>query len=90
MFSLKYSKRFKRDLKLYGNDPEVLKDLELVLDLLIKGESLKEKYKNHNLRGEFKSCSKCHIRPDLLLVYKIEKDKLLILLLRLVSHSDIF
>lgn len=90
MYHLKYSKRFKKDLKLYRNDSDILDDLELVLDTLAKGSSLEEKYRNHYLRGEFKDCCKCHLRPDLLLVYKIEKKNLLILLLRIGSHLDLF
>ena len=90
MFVLKYSSRFKKDLKLYKNNQAVLIELEKILDALIKGEKLPLKNYNHRLVGEFKDCFECHIKPDILLVYKIEKLEVTILLLRIGSHSEIF
>ncbi|MFA5310365.1 MAG: type II toxin-antitoxin system YafQ family toxin [Candidatus Paceibacterota bacterium] len=90
MFILKYSSRFKKDLKNYKHNKSVLIELEKVLDVLIKGSELPIKNVNHRLSGEFRDCFECHIRPDILLVYKIEKTEITILLLRIGSHSDIF
>lgn len=90
MFSLKYSRRFKKDLKLYKHNRVVLAELEKVLDILVKGEKLPIKNSNHRLIGEFKDCFECHLRPDVLLIYKIEKSEITILLLRIGSHSELF
>ena len=90
MLLLRYSNHFKKDLKLYKYDKTFLAELEKVLDSLIKGEKLSDKYRNHSLTGEFRVCFELHIKPDILLVYKIEKSELIILLLRIGSHSDLF
>ncbi len=90
MFLLKYPSRFKKDLKLYKYDKKFLVELEKVLNILTEGRELVLKYNNHPLIGEFKGCFECHIKPDVLLVYKIEKSELVILLLRPGSHSDLF
>jgi mRNA interferase YafQ len=90
MFVLKYSNRFKKDLKLYRYDKDVLAELEKVLDILVKGTDLPSKNANHGLSGEFKDCFECHIKPDVLLVYKIEKAEITVLLLRIGSHSELF
>ena len=90
MFSLKYSSRFKKELKAYKHDNDFLAELEKVLDILAKGDSLPDKYRNHQLIGEFKGCSECHVRPDIILIYKIEKSDLVVLLLRVGSHSNLF
>lgn len=90
MFSLKYSNHFKKDLKTFKYDKSVLVELEKVLDALAKGKSLPEKNHNHSLKGVFKDCLECHIKPDIILVYKMEKLESTILLLRFGSHSDIF
>ncbi|MEI7620679.1 MAG: type II toxin-antitoxin system YafQ family toxin [Candidatus Falkowbacteria bacterium] len=90
MFILRYSNRFKKDLKLYKHNQAVLFELEKILDILIKGENLPLKNYNHRLMGEFKDCFECHVKPDILLVYKIEKLEVIILLLRIGSHSEIF
>jgi mRNA interferase YafQ len=83
MFVLKYSNHFKKDLKRYKHNRVVLEELEKILDVLVKGEKLPLRNLNHNLSGEFKDCFECHIKPDVLLVYKIEKSNITILLLRM-------
>ena len=90
MLLLKYSSRFKKDLKLYKHDKQTLLELETVLDTLAKDKRLPDKNHNHPLIGEFNGCFECHIKPDILLIYKIEKDELIILLLRIGSHAELF
>jgi mRNA interferase YafQ len=90
MFTLKYSKRFKKDLKSFKHDKDLLLLLASVLDVLIEGKTLARKYHNHQLLGEFSGCFECHLKPDVLLIYKKNKEELLILLLRIGSHSDLF
>ena len=90
MYRLKYSSQFKKDLKRFRNDKIALSELEYILDLLVASKRLPKKYHNHNLSGEFKNCNECHIRSDLLLIYEIHNSELLILLLRIGSHSELF
>ncbi|MDD3939723.1 MAG: type II toxin-antitoxin system YafQ family toxin [Patescibacteria group bacterium] len=90
MFVLKLSSRFKKDLKPYKYDKQLLEELETVLNILVKGKDLPIKYCNHPLIGEFKGCFECHIKPDVLLIYKLEKAEITISLLRIGSHSDLF
>ena len=61
-----------------------------VVDILAKGETLPEKYKNHPLKGNLKGFCDCHVLPDLVLIYKIEKEKLIILLFDIETHSNLF
>ena len=79
MFALKYSRRFKKDLKPYRHNKGLLVKLEKVLDILAAGEDLPLKNNNHRLIGEFKDCFECHLEPDILLIYKIEKAEVIIL-----------
>ena len=90
MFLLKFSSRFKKDLKSYKHDKKFLIELEKVLDILAKGKDLPDKNLNHPLIGEFKGCFECHIKPDILLIYKIEQSELIVLLLRVGSHANLF
>jgi mRNA interferase YafQ len=90
MYSLKYSKHFKMDLRKFKHKPNILKNLEDVLDLLILEKTLPKKLLNHDLCGEFKGCSEYHIQPNILLIYKKDKKELLILLLRFGGRSDLF
>lgn len=57
--------------------------------MLSEGKTLPERYKNHPLKGNFKGYYDCHILPDWVLIYKIEKEKLILLLFDVGSHSDL-
>ena len=81
------SSQFKRDLKkqyLLLVSPEWAE----VFGLLVKNEKLPEKYKDHQLTGNLKIYRECHVKPDLLLMYKIHENELL--LIRLGTHSELF
>lgn len=53
---------------------------------------LPDKYKDHQLENtkEFRNVRECHIRPDWLLIYRIDKQELILLILRTGSHSDLY
>lgn len=59
-----------------------------VIEHIAKGKKLAQKYRDHPLIGNWKSYRECHIKPDLLLIYKIEGNTLT--LVRLASHSELF
>ncbi len=70
-----------------------LKDQEKtfeVIKTLIQGEILDQKYKNHFLVGDFLECQECHIKPNLLLIYRIHDDVLELALVDVGSHSKLF
>lgn len=68
-----------------GKDVDVLKD---VINALIRGEKLPQCCRDHSLQGRWKSHRDCHIKPDWVLIYRIEGDALF--LERTGSHSDLF
>ena len=51
-------------------------------------ESLPEKYKDHSLSGNYVNFRECHLKPDWLLIYKVDEETLY--LTRLGSHSELF
>ena len=61
-----------------------------VIDMLSKGETLPAKYRNHPLKGELNGYYDCHVLPDLVLIYKIEKDRLVLILFDIETHSNLF
>lgn len=68
-------------------------DQELVLTIVFKlanGENLDEKYKDHLLIGNYKGCRECHIKPDLLLIYKINNDEVELVLVEVGKHAKLF
>lgn len=92
MRTIERSSVFKRDYKREskGQHRATLDaDLVPVLMLLADDISLDPKYRDHDLGGDWKGYSECHIKPDLLLIYK-KPDKATLRLARLGSHSELF
>lgn len=81
---------FKKDLKTARIRRYDLSLLSYVVDTLALGLPLLEKYKDHNLLGNYKGCRECHITLDWLLVYEIAEDELILYLTRTGTHSDLF
>ncbi|WP_120945113.1 type II toxin-antitoxin system YafQ family toxin [Helicobacter labacensis] len=75
---------FKKDLKRVGLSVELVH----MLYLLIKRETLPSSACDHRLKGAFKEFRECHVKPDLLLIYRHVGG--ILELVRLGSHSDIF
>lgn len=83
---------FKRDFKREGkglHKATLGADLKAVIDALVRDQVLEARYCDHSLTGDWAGCRECHIKPDLLLIYKKEGDDKLILA-RLGSHSQLF
>ncbi len=89
-YSLEITNSFKRDYKKLVKRNYDLSLLNNVVDKLQNGEKLNERYKNHNLSGEWTGFQECHILPDWLLIYKVYDDKLILSLTRTGTHSDLF
>ena len=87
---VKFSNRFKSDLKLAKKQNKNLDKLFLIIEKLANLEKLDDKYKDHSLIGEYKGLRECHIEPDWLLIYYVENNTLTLVLSRLDSHSDLF
>jgi mRNA interferase YafQ len=89
MKELVYSTKAKKDLKKYRNNPNKMKKLYEVLEMLVNDIELPEQYKKHKLLGEYKGCLECHIEGDFLLIW-IDYDNDIIEVLRLGTHSELF
>ena len=82
---------FKRDFKREAKGPhrETLEsDLPAILDALAKDQPLAEKHRDHALAGDWKDHRDCHIKPDLILIYR-KPDEERLQLARLGSHSEL-
>ncbi len=80
--------QFRRDVKLAERRGKDMKKLRELILLLIEGEPLPPRYKDHSLGGDWKHYRDCHIEPDWLLLYKI--DGVNLYLVRTGTHSDLF
>ncbi len=90
MLSAIIHNRFEKDIELCkkrGYDLQKIKD---VMKLLIFEQPLDKKFKNHKLKGNYAPRSECHIEPDWLLIYRINKVNSEIIFERTGTHSDLF
>ena len=84
------STRFSKDVrKLEKSGKYDLSKLKAVIKILAAGEQLPAQYVDHPMKGKFKGYRDCHIQPDWVLIYKLEKNELKLLLTRTGSHSDL-
>ena len=91
MRTIKQTGQFKRDLKreAKGSHRQVLQsDFIVIIGTLAKDEPLAEKHKDHLLTGDWKDHRNCHVKPDLVLIYRKPNDGVLHLV-RLGSHSEL-
>jgi mRNA interferase YafQ len=63
-------------------------DLLPVVSLLAEDAPLSEKHRDHRLTGEWADHRDCHIKPDLVLIYRVP-DAESLELVRLGSHSEL-
>jgi mRNA interferase YafQ len=91
MYKLTNTNQYKKDLKRIASHPDLVKEINNVVRLLATDDTpLPEQYRDHPLKGKYAGFRECHIRPDWLLVYKKEKNELVLMLVRTGSHSYIF
>ena len=102
MYRFKPSSKFRKQYKrLNQKDKEITKK---IISRLLNDEILEAKYKDHKLVGEYAGFRECHIKPDLLLIYKKENNvsqrdaigdsgqlpPLILICIAIGSHSDLF
>ena len=90
MRTVKYTSRFKRDYRRekagrHGRriDPLLMEAVMLAADM-----PLPRRYFDHELSGEWSDHRDCHLRPDLVLIYR-KPNELRLELVRLGSHSEL-
>lgn len=85
-----FTTSFKKDFKKISKQKKNLELIANVIKKLSLGEILEGKYKDHLLIGDYKGKRECHLAPDWLLIYEIEKKEKNLILYRTGSHSELF
>lgn len=72
----RFKKDFKRESK--GQYRNILdEELKKVLFSLVNDKPLGERYRDHDLSNNWSGYRECHIKPDLLLIYRKHDDDVL-------------
>jgi mRNA interferase YafQ len=88
-YSIFFSTSFKKDLKKQISNEIFVKDtIKILAEKGVKG--IPENRLPHLLKGKYKNYWECHIKPDLLLIWKQNDEEKSIILARVGSHSNLF
>lgn len=83
-----FQRDFKREKK--GQRRRELDSLvSWVVSLLVEDVPLPERNRDHRLGGDWHDFRECHLKPDLLLIYR-KPDAEVLQLVRMGSHSELF
>ncbi|MBS3899901.1 MAG: type II toxin-antitoxin system YafQ family toxin [Selenomonadales bacterium] len=89
-YTVKPTNRFRKDYKLMEKRNLDMSLLDEIIAKLAQGIPLPSNNRDHELTGNYAGHRECHIQPDWLLIYRIEKDVLVLTLTRTGTHSDLF
>ena len=90
MLRFKTTRQFEGDYRLLlkrGKDTDKLKT---VMHQLINQQPLESRYHDHALTGNLRGHRGCHIEPDWVLIYRIDRDLQEITFVRTGTHTDLF
>ena len=88
MRTVQRTSQFKKDVKRMNKRGKSFVIFKEVMGKLAADEPLAEKYRDHQLSGNYQGTRECHLEPDWLLIYELVEDE--ILLVSTGSHSDLF
>ena len=88
MRTISRTTQFKKDVKRIKKRGKSFNVFKQVILKLAADEPLPEKFRDHQLIGNYRGARECHIEPDWLLIYELVDDDLI--LIRTGSHADLF
>ena len=90
MRSYVFTNQFKKDLKLIEKRHRDMDAINEIIGLLMWGEPLPVRCREHNLSGNYEGYIDCHVEGDLVLLYELNANEEKILFHRIGTHSDLF
>ena len=90
MLNLKTTSKYRKDRRQAIKSGLPMHLLDEVLQTLCEEKPLAFKHNDHALKGDYAGLRECHIRPDWLLIYAIDKGNLILTATRTGSHSELF
>jgi mRNA interferase YafQ len=88
VLNLKRHKQFKKDLKKVNLTDKQFEKLIRYVSLLLENKPLPPEAKDHPLIGNWKDFREFHLGGDLLVIYKIDRNDLI--LVRIGTHNQLF
>jgi len=86
--NIHYTTQFKKDYKRIKHAKDAIEELQKIIEQLFRSEKLAPEYNDHKLSGIWNKHRECHVKPDLILIYRKTEENLF--LERIGSHSELF
>ena len=90
MLTLHTTGQFRRDEKLARKRGLDITLLKAVIQTLLDEKPLNPKHKDHPLVGNYAGFRECHILPNWLLIYTVDKGRLILTASRTGTHTELF
>jgi len=94
VYSIKTTRKFEKDVILCirrNYDIDILTEVLITLESQgIVNPQFNPQFKPHKLKGNMKGYWECHLKPDWLLIWRIDIKLKHIILIRCGTHSDLF
>jgi mRNA interferase YafQ len=90
MLGFKTTKQFEGDYGLMVKRGKDIEKLKTVMRQLVDSQPLERRYLDHALTGNLRGHRDCHIEPDWILIYRIDREVREITFVRTGSHADLF
>jgi len=90
VLGFKTTKQFEGDYRLMVKRGKDIQKLKTIMRQVVNQQTLESKYHDHALRGNLRGHRDCHLEPDWILIYRIDRDLQEITFVRTGSHADLF
>lgn len=84
-----YKKSFQQLLRSGKLKKETRQKLDEIVNQLASGATLSRELRDHQLKGTLQDYRECHIKGDLLLLYRIKKEMVMLVLINIGTHSSL-
>jgi len=89
MLKFETSAKFRGDVKRAQRRGLDLSLMDDVVQTLLEEKPLDPKHRDHELKGVFSGYRECHILNDWLLIYKVDRNRLILTATRTGTHGDL-
>ncbi len=90
MLKISYSTKARKDLKSLSKNKGAIATFKHVVTLLCEQKKIPPKLRDHKLSGNYKRSRELHLKPDLLMIYEIDKPNKILHIFRVGSHTKLF
>lgn len=87
-YKIQTTTKFERSVKRLSEEDQ--DKVWQVIYTIAGGNRLSARYRDHPLKGNKQGRRDCHVKPDLVLIYSLDKDVLVLTAVDVGSHSIVF